>query len=322
MLAVVTGATGFIGRAVCARFLAAGWRVRGLARHIPAQGIAGVELQQLDLERGSTLPAIESADIVIHLAGRAHMLEEMSKDPRAAFQSANSDATAHLAQAAGKAGVPRFIFVSTAKVHGDESPGRPFTEHDVPNPQDDYARSKWHAEQRLRHILPHSVILRPPLVYGPDVGANFLRLMKLVERGIPLPLASVDNYRSLLFVHNLADCILALAMHPATTGQTFLVSDGELVSTPQLLRMLGTHLGSPAILWPCPPALLRFGASLLGKRGEADRLLGSLEIDSSALRNTGWKPTHTLDEGLRQTVHWYRSSKHHLPKADDRVAAD
>jgi len=322
MLAVITGATGFIGRAVCARFIAAGWQVRGIVRNVPAQGMKGVQLQALDLEHADALPVLKGAELVIHLAGRAHMLEEKSDDPRAAFQSANSDATAHLAQAALKAGVHRFIFASTAKVHGEESPGRPFTEHDVPNPQDDYAHSKWNAEQRLRHILPDSIVLRPPLVYGPGVGANFLRLMKLVERGIPLPLASVENSRSLVFVDNLADCMFACATSKAATAKTFLVSDGEDVSTPELLRMLGAHLGYPAMLWPCPPALLRIGASLLGKRHEADRLLNSLEIDSQAIRGIGWKPSRLLDDGLKQTVLWYRSVKSRLPKSDDREATD
>lgn len=306
MLAVVTGATGFIGRAVCAGFLRAGWRVRGLARRLPPQPLPGVELQSLDLERDDPARALEGADVVIHLAGRAHILEDTSRDPRAAFQSANSDATARLAQAAAKAGVGRVLFASTAKVHGEESPGRPFTEHDAPAPQDDYARSKWDAEQRLRSILPESTILRPPLVYGRGVGANFLRLMKLVERGIPLPLASVNNHRSLIFVENLADCFVSCTTLPAASGSTFLVSDGEDMSTPQLLQRLGVQMNAPANLWPCPPSILRFGAAILGKRGEADRLLCSLQIDSSAVRGAGWKRPYSLEEGLEQTVLWYR----------------
>ena len=287
MLAVVTGATGFVGRAVCARLLKAGWRVRGLARTRRPQAPQGIELRSLDLERDDPAPALEGAEVVIHLAGRAHVLEETSSDPRAAFQSANSDATAHLAHAAVKAGVGRFLFASTAKVHGEASPGRPFTERDAPDPQDPYSRSKWDAEQRLRSILPYSTILRPPLVYGPGVGANFLRLMKLVERGIPLPLASVNNRRSMVFVGNLADCFVSCATLPTASGRTFLVSDGEDVSTPQLLQRLGTHMNTPANLWPCPPSLLRFGASILGKRPEADRLLGSLQLDSSAVVGVG-----------------------------------
>ena len=315
MLAVVTGATGFVGHAVCARFAAAGWRVRGLARHVPAQGIAGAELLALDLEREDALPALKGADIVIHLAGRAHVLQDRSADPRATFQSANSDATAHLAQAVVKAGISSMLFVSTAKVHGDESPGRPFTEHDVPDPQDDYAQSKWNAEQRLRHILPGSIILRPPLVYGPGVGANFLRLVRLVDRGIPLPLASVRNSRSLVFVHNLADCLFACATHPGVSGRTFLVSDGEDVSTPQLLRLIAELLGRPARMWPCPPSLLHAGAAILGKAAEADRVLGSLVVDSTAVRAISWKPPHSLAEGLRQTIRWYQREYRRESKA-------
>jgi nucleoside-diphosphate-sugar epimerase len=306
MLVVVTGATGFIGRAVCARFVAAGWHVRGLARRVPSEGIAGTDLRCLDLESGDPLASLAGADLVVHLAGRAHMLEDKSDNPRAAFESANAVATARLAEAAHRAGMRRFIFVSTAKVHGEASPERPFTENDRPDPQDDYARSKWDAEQRVRRLIPEGTVLRPPLVYGPGVGANFLRLIRLVDRGIPLPLQSVMNGRSLVFVDNLAECILACATHPAAAGRTFLVSDGEDVSTPQLLRMLGTHLGKPPNLWPCPPALLRFGASLIGRGEDADRLLGSLQINSSALRVIGWNPTHPLDDGLRQTVRWYR----------------
>ena len=306
MLAVVTGATGFVGRAVCARLLKSGWRVRGLARTLRPQPPQGIELRLLDLEREDPATALEGADVVFHLAGRAHILEDTSKDPGAAFQSANSEATAQLAHAAVKAGVSSFLFASTAKVHGEESPGRPFTERDAPAPQDPYSHSKWDAEQRLRGILPHSTILRPPLVYGPGVGANFLRLMKLVERGIPLPLASVNNRRSMIFVGNLADCFVSCATLPAASGRTFLVSDGEDVSTPQLLQRLGTHMNTPANLWPCPPSLLRFGATVLGKRPEADRLLGSLQLDSSAVLGVGWRRPYSLEEGLEQTVLWYR----------------
>ncbi|MSP96926.1 MAG: NAD-dependent epimerase/dehydratase family protein [Betaproteobacteria bacterium] len=306
MLAVVTGATGFVGRAVCARFVAAGWRVRGLARHLPAQGIVGTEFAALDLERDDPRPALEGAEIVIHLAGRAHILQDQSGDPRAAFQSANADATERLAQAMRERGIGRMVFASSAKVLGDSSPGRPFTETDAANPQDDYARSKWDAEQRLRKTLPGSTILRPPLVYGPGVGANFLRLVKLVDRGIPLPLASVRNRRSLVFVRNLADVMLTCATNPATSGATYLVSDGEDMSTPQLLRLIGEHLGRPARLWPCPPALLRFAADALGKGAEADRVLGSLELDSRSIRSSGWTPACSMVEGLRQTMAWYR----------------
>jgi nucleoside-diphosphate-sugar epimerase len=314
VLAVVTGAGGFIGRAVCERFIAAGWRVRGLTRRpAPASGVAATaEWLQVDLERDIPSTALAGADAIVHLAGRAHILEEKSADPRQAFQAANTQATARLARAGALAGIRRLLFVSSVKVHGDQSPGRPLTERDEPRPQDEYGRSKRDAEQQLRQILPESVILRPPLVYGPGVGANFLRLVKLVDSGIPLPLASVRNYRSLVFVHNLADCIFTCATQQAASGRTFLVSDGEDLSTPQLLRRIAELLGRPARLWPCPPALLKMGAAIVGKSEEADRVLGSLSVDSASLRVMGWSPPHSLSEGLRQTIQWYRSE---YPKA-------
>jgi nucleoside-diphosphate-sugar epimerase len=209
--------------------------------------------------------------------------------------------------------VRRFVFVSSVKVNGEERAAA-YTEADTPMPEDAYALSKWEAEQGLRQIAAATglevVILRPPLVYGPGVGANFLALMHAVARGIPLPLGAINNRRSLIFVGNLADAILCCLEHPVAAGKTFLVSDGEDVSTPALVRRMAAALGGPARLVALPMPVLRAAAALAGKSALATRLLDSLTVDGTAIRHTlGWSPPFTLDEGLRETAAWYLSQR-------------
>ena len=231
-------------------------------------------------------------------------------DPLAAFLAVNCAGTLELAKAAQRAGVRRFVFVSSIKVNGESTNGLPFTVNDTPQPQDAYGTTKREAEDVLRQIGADTsmeiVILRPPLVYGPGVKGNFLRLLQAIARGMPLPLASIHNRRSLVYIGNLVDAIITCMDAPAAAGKTFLVSDGEDVSTPALIRKLAAALGRSPRLLPCPPALLHFGAALLGKRAAMMRLTGSLTVDASALRQElGWQPRYSLDQGLTATAQWY-----------------
>jgi UDP-glucose 4-epimerase len=218
--------------------------------------------------------------------------------------------------------VRRLVFVSTAKVNGESTFGRPFAEGDPPAPQDPYAVSKWEAEEALRSVAAKTglevAIVRPPLVYGPGVRANFLRLLRLVERGLPLPLPDTNNRRSLIGVENLADCLVRCVSHPEAANQTFMVSDGEDVSTRELIARLARALGRSARFLPVPEFAVRLAARLVGKESAVDRLLGSLVIDSGKARQTlRWKPLVTLDSGLAATARWYLESSRRLaqPKA-------
>lgn len=257
--------------------------------------------------------ALDGIDAVIHLAARVHIMNDASVDPLAAFRETNLEGTARLAEQATQAGVKRFIYLSSTKVCGEETLEAPFTSRSKPVPADPYAVSKVEAENFLRDLAGRTgmriVIIRPPLVYGPGVGANFLRLIRLTERGLPLPLASVNNRRSLLFVLNLCDFIRCCLLKPLARENTYTIADGSPVSTPDLIRELARCLGKKAILFPAPVRLLRWAGSILGKGAEIDRLLGSLEIDmSEAPSALDWTPPFSMSQGLQQTVSWYIKS--------------
>ncbi len=326
---LVTGATGFIGSALLAALQ--GRAVRRALRQPAADALPG------DTVVGDIGPdtdwsaALAGVDCVVHLAARTHVMNEDAADPLAAYRRINVEATRNLAQQAAAAGVRRFVFLSSVKVNGEGFPHpRPlysvssvplsqgergaYVETDTPAPQDAYGISKREAEDVLRDIAARSamelVILRPPLVHGPGVKGNFLRLLQLIHRGMPLPLASVRNRRSLLHVVNLADAIVACMDAPAAAGKTFLVSDGEDVSTPELIRKLAAGMERPARLLPCPVMLLELGAELIGQRDAVARLTGSLQVDASLLRNTlGWRPRIPLDQGLIDTARWYHQAQ-------------
>jgi nucleoside-diphosphate-sugar epimerase len=249
---------------------------------------------------------------VVHLAGRAHVLDETEADPATAFASANVTATARLAHAAVLAGVERFVFASTVKVNGEASvPGRPFRPDDAPDPGDDYARSKLDAEQQLSEISGGAAmkptILRLPLVYGPGVKGNFAALLDEVARATSLPLGAIRNHRSLLYVGNLVDAIdAALDAVSPPTGVHF-VTDAESVSVPALVAAAGKALGNPVRLQAVPVRLLRFAGQVTGRRALVDRLVGTLEADSTSFRDaTGWQPRHSLAEGLEVTARWWK----------------
>ena len=307
---LVTGATGFVGRTLVPRLLGQGWAVRAAVRDVCGAAAlpAGVEAMVVgDLEGPvDWRPALEGVGLVVHLAARVHVMGETGQDALGRYRRANAEATRRLAEAAAAAGVRRFLLMSSVKAVG-EGGESPYTEATAPAPADPYGLSKLEAEAALRAVAAGSamdwVVLRSPLVYGPGVGANFLRLLKIARRGLPLPLGAVRNRRSLVFVGNLADAVVCCLGHPGAANRCFLVHDGATLAVPELVRRLAGLMGRKIWLPPVPLPLLRLGAGLLGARAAFDRLCGSLEVDDSALRRaTGWTPPFTTEDGLRATV--------------------
>ncbi|KAF0101276.1 MAG: putative UDP-glucose 4-epimerase [bacterium] len=301
---LVTGATGFVGRALCDHLLQK-WHgcipaVR-LASGLPHECVVGDMGRETDWRM-----ALSGCDAVVHLAARVHVMHDTASDSLALYRATNTDATLNLAHQAAQAGVKRFVFVSSIKVNG-EGRDAPYRETDAPAPEDPYAISKWEAEHGLREIESATgmevVILRPPLVYGPGVKANFRRLLDMVARGWPLPLGAIENRRSLLYLGNFVDAIRVCVEHPAAAGQTFLIDDGQPVSTPELVRAVARAMGRPARLLPVPVGMLEFAGTLLGKRAAVARLTGSLWVDSSLIRaRLGWAPPYSMAVGLAETV--------------------
>lgn len=306
---LVTGANGFVGRALCDELMKRGTQVRGAVR-TRDQMPHGIKTAPVGAIDGATdwSKAVAGIDVVIHLAARVHVMRDIASDPLEEFRKVNVAGTMNLARQAAKAGVNRLIYVSSIKVNGETTVAEgKFSETDAPNPQDPYGVSKWEAEQALHRVVKETglevVILRPPLVYGEGVKGNFAQMMRVLEAGIPLPLASVENRRSLIHVGNLVDALILCAMHPKAANQTYLASDGEDVSTTMLLRQLGEAMNHPARLFPCPVFLLKLAGKLVGKSDQVGRLLGSLQIDSGKMRRElGWVPPHALSEGLRSLV--------------------
>lgn len=314
---LLTGASGFVGQAVLTALQGHG-HVRIALRWPLRPELAGCcETFEASLEpEQNWLDALCGVATVIHCAARVHVMNEEAADPLAEFRRVNVDGTLRLARQAAEAGVRRFIFVSSIKVNGEwTEPGTPFRADGRPDPKDPYGVSKCEAEEGLRALSRESgmevVIIRPPLVYGPGVKANFLAMMRWLERGVPLPLASVrENRRSLVFLDNLVDLIVTCIDHPAAANQTFLVSDDEDLSTAELLRRMGDALGRPARLLPVPPGLLRLGASLIGKPDIAQRLCGSLQVEISHTKDVlGWRPPFSVYEGLRRTTEAFLASR-------------
>lgn len=304
MKALVTGAAGFVGTALCARLIAAGYGVVPAVRRmscLPHEVVVG----NLDALTDWRI-ALTGCNAVIHLAARVHVMGNTAQNEMEQYRATNTDATLNLARQAANAGVKRFVYISSIKVNG-EGRGAPYRETDVPAPEDAYAISKWEAEKGLRQIALETglevTILRPPLVYGPGVKANFLRLMCTVERGWPLPLGAIRNRRSLLYLGNFVDAIRLCVEHPAAAGQTFLLDDGKPVSTPELIRALAQAMGRPVRFLAVPVSVLEMGGALLGKRAVVARLTGSLYVDSSAIQlSLGWTPPFSMEAGLAATV--------------------
>ncbi|WP_158904647.1 NAD-dependent epimerase/dehydratase family protein [Burkholderia sp. L27(2015)] len=311
MKVLVTGATGFVGQALCERLLCDGHEVvaatRDSARSCPAT--THVVVGEIDADTRWTV-ALDGVELVYHLAGRAHVMAQEDQAALEHYECVNLHGTTNLARQAVAAGVRRLVFVSSIKVNG-EGGEDVYTSTTPPAPRDPYGASKWQAECALRKISQDStleiVVVRPPLIYGPGVKANFLRLLGAVERGLPLPFGLVRNQRSLLFLGNLVDLLTVCASHPAAVGNTYLASDGNDVSTAELVRQIASALSKPTRLLPISPGLIRLLGRLLGKGPAVARLLGSLQVDSSPLqRDLHWEAPFTLQEGLRITAEWYK----------------
>lgn len=301
---LVTGATGFVGQALCAELSARKIAFRPVSRK---QMPGFFHVAAFDAE-ADWREALSGVDCIVHLAARVHVMNDGAADPLAAFRALNVEATLNLARQAAASGVKRFVFISSIKVNGEGTQrGKPFAASDVPHPEDPYGQSKWEAEQALFRLGKETgieiVVIRPPLVYGPGVKANFASMIGWVRRGVPLPLGAVDNRRSLVFVGNLVDFVLLAAHHPGAPGRVFLVSDDADMSVGDLLRRLAAAMGRKPHLLPVPSSLLQMLASLAGKRAAAQRLLGSLQVDISDTKAvTGWAPPYSVDQGLKQTV--------------------
>lgn len=314
---LVTGASGFVGTALVNDLAQRGIFVRACSRSGRSgltgmvDSVAGVDL----LSVNDFNPLLEGVSVIVHAAARVHVMHERSADPQTAFRLLNVDCTLRLARQAAAAGVKRFVFVSSIKVNGETTlAGEPFAASDAPHPSDAYGHSKLEAELGLQQIAAQTglevVIVRPPLVYGSGVKANFARLLSWVNAGVPLPLGCVTgNRRSLIGVDNLSDLLVLCAQAPAAANQTFLVSDDHDVSTAELLICIGGALGRPARLLPVPLGLLIAGAKILRKGEMAQRLLGSLQVDITKTKTVlGWVPPFSLQQGL-QRVALARSAK-------------
>jgi nucleoside-diphosphate-sugar epimerase len=312
---LITGANGFIGQSLCKKALSEGWHVRGTIRTPAGKDTLPAEVDAVIIDGVGPgtdwTKALAGVDTVVHLAARVHVMRETASNPLMEFRRVNTHGTVRLARMAAASGVGRFIFLSTVGVNGNATPERPFTEMDLPQPHNAYAVSKFEAELSLRAISDQTelgiVIIRAPLVYGPANPGNFLKLLNLVAKRLPLPLASVRNRRSLMYLENLVDAIITCTNRPEAAGKTYLVSDGDDVSTPELIRRIADALGVPAILSSFPVSLLHLAGKLLGKSAEIERLIGSLIVDSTKIRTElGWKPPFGLSEGLKETAMWYK----------------
>lgn len=301
---LVTGAAGFVGANLCNELRARDIPFTASVRHSRAEG--EVAIGHLSATTDWTA-ALRGCDVVVHLAARVHVMNDASADPLAAFRETNVEATLNLARQAVHSGVKRFVFVSSVKVNGEATVASPFTCFDVPAPQDPYGRSKAEAEQALRALSLDSgmkvVVVRPPLVYGPGVRANFLRLMQLVKSGLPLPLNAIRNRRSMVALPNLIDLLIACCRHPNAAGQTFMVSDDCDVSTPELIRMLARPMAKRALLFHLPAGIISSAFTLLGKADAGSRLYGSLQVDIGHTKSAlGWTPAVGMQEAIDQTV--------------------
>ncbi|MBZ0092903.1 MAG: NAD-dependent epimerase/dehydratase family protein [Sulfuricellaceae bacterium] len=313
---LVTGANGFVGLALCRRLLTEGFSVNAAVRRLPdgeeKAGLAGPDRLRY-VAVGDIGPdtdwseALAGVDVVIHLAAHVHA---DGRDEQA-FYRVNAAGTERLAQIAASRGVSRMVYVSSIKVNGERTLVNAFSEADVPAPQNAYALSKWLGERALMKVAEETglqvVALRPPLVYGAGAKGNFLRLMQWIVRGVPLPLAAIDNRRTLLGLDNLVDALILCAVRPEAAGKTYLLGDTESISTPDLYRRLAAELECPAKLFSLPPGLLRFAGVALGRAESVDRLLDSLEVDTSLIRaELSWTPPCSLARGLHESARWYR----------------
>ena len=303
---LITGVSGFVGGRLADCIIdSCVYGVTGVSRTALSKSYPVFEIPSF-----FDLPAVDAlfdgVSVVVHAAARVHVMSDTESDPLQAFREVNVEGALNFARQAAAAGVKRFIFISSIKVNGEQTRlGQPFFSHDGPLPEDFYGISKHEAEQGLRELAAETgmevVIIRPPLVYGPDVKGNFANMIKLVGKGLPLPLGAVHNKRSLVALDNLVDLIIVCIDHLAAANQVFLAGDGQDLSTTELLQGVAKAMGKPSRLVPVPAELLMFGATVLGKKAMAQRLLGSLQVDISKARNLlGWQPPLSVEEGLKR----------------------
>jgi UDP-glucose 4-epimerase len=312
---LVTGPTGFIGRKLCADLRRRGYKVMAALHRQPDDGMQrGLTDESVvvgNIEAATDWSrALEGVDSIAHLAARVHVMREHVTDPLAAYRAVNTFGTAHLARSAAAAGVRRLVFVSSIKVNGETTTVKPFTAHDQPGPMDAYATSKWEAEKALQQIGRETglevVIVRPPLVYGPGVKGNYLRLLRMVKRGIPMPFGSCNNKRSFVYLDNIVDLLVLCLTHAQASGHTFLVSDDEDLSTAELVTLLARTMETKPRLISMPPAWLEAAAKLVGKPGIYERLCGSLQLDiRHTCQHLQWAPPVSAEEGIARTARWF-----------------
>lgn len=313
---LLTGANGFIGQHLGAFLIRKGHQVVAATRHkcaaldyVPTRSVVVGEIEAAT----DWSAALEGVEVIIHLAARVHVMQQQAADTLAAFRQVNTAGTLQLAEQAAEAGAKRFVYLSSIKVNGESTTSRPFTENDLTAPMDPYAQSKWEAEQQLLALAADTglevSIIRPPLVYGPGVRSNFLRLLGLAAKAWPLPLASIHNRRSMVGIQNLCSLLEVCIQHPDAGGEVFLISDDQDISTPQLLRMLAAAMECPCRLMPFPPSILAGISKLLGQDAVWSRLAGSLQVDISKARyKLGWQPVMSLEQGLAETAAWYQKT--------------
>ena len=312
----VTGATGFIGSKLSLKLSQLSYDVLAPVRNLSSNSLSlNQNLKYIKVEKeGFNLnysKILKQVDTVIHCAARTHVVKEVEKSPQIAYQKINVEETLNLATQAASFGVKRFIFLSSIKVNGEKTlRSESFKHNDIAMPEDAYGASKLEAEKVLRELSDRTgleiVIIRAPLVYGEGVKGNFLRLLNLTNKKIPLPFARINNIRSLVGLDNLIDLIICCIDHPKAAGQIFLISDNESISTPELIKKIGAAMGKSTRLFPVPLSIFKLLGRLMGKSYEVDKLLGSLMVDTSHTRQIlGWKPILSLDDGLNKTVQWY-----------------
>jgi len=310
---LVTGSTGFVGGAVVKRLFSDKKHiVYAAVRHVSEELTEKVAQVCVGSLTGNTnySEALKGMDCVIHCAARVHVMNDDVTDPLAEFRRVNVEGTLNLASQASKAGVKRFVFISSIKVNGEGTFDIPFSPDDKVNTKDPYGLSKWEAEQGLCALAEETglevVIIRPPLIYGPGVKANFQSMIQWLKKGVPLPFGAIHNQRSMVALDNFVDFIALCIYHPKAANQTFLISDGEDVSTTELLRKVAKAFDKKSRLIPVPVSFMRFAAGLLGKQAMADRLFGSLQVDNAKARNLlGWRTVISMDEQLKKTVKSY-----------------
>jgi nucleoside-diphosphate-sugar epimerase len=318
MNVLVTGANGFVGYHLCHFFRDRGWNVVGAVRSSAniRDRLEGIEWTEVgDIRRNPDWESIlQGVHVVVHLSARVHVMKEDSSDPLGEFRRVNVAATEFIARAAAKAGVRRFLFLSSIGAVANLS-SKLLTEESPCRPESEYGKSKLEAEKKLMQVSAETgleiVILRPPLIYGPFNPGNFVRLLRLVDRGYPLPFHSINNLRSFLFIGNLVDAIGLCASHPKAVGEIFHATDDEDVSTPELIHRIASVLNRPPRLFYFPPSVIRLAGRIVGKSAEVERLLGSLVIDSDKIKRVlSWKPPYTMEQGLKKTARWYQSNEY------------